>query len=1028
MQLIFKRTLFFAWILTFISLNYPLQMFATSSHASEVVQQMKKITGTIVDETGEPIIGANVVEQGTSNGCITDIEGKFALNVKPGSTIEVTFIGYIPQRIKIANQSILNLTLKQDEQTLDEVVVVGYGTMKKSDLTGAVSSLKSDQLTQLSAVDVTQSIQGRAPGVSVINNSGEPGAGTKIRIRGTGSVNNSDPLYVVDGFPMSDISSIAPHDIESMEILKDASAVAIYGSRGANGVILVKTKGGSYNNKTQVSVNVFGGITNATKKLDMLNASEFAILKLESFKNANIVPSEAMSSILNYAIDNNSRGTNWQDEIMRTGNTQNYNVNVSGGSDKSKYDIGGTYSYEKGIIKNTSLDKFMFHINNEYKLFKNVSVGINASYTTYTKSGNDGDFYSGSITSALKADPVSAAWDSYTNQFGEIYFSYGRNPAQSVYENKFRENSENRFIANAYLQIDNIGIKGLSFRAQFGKQFAFSKSKNYYPKYYITADQQRDKSSLTESRTDNYYWNTNEYFSYVNTLGKHNINATLGVEAQKSNWSNMYAKVYDVPEDADLRYLGMSSNKENLEVSGGASHNALLSGFFRFNYSYDARYLFTGTFRADGSSKFKKKWGYFPSFSAGWNVMEESCMENLKEHSVLSQLKLRAGWGHVGNQASAGDFDYLALMTNGYTAVFGNSQVDGAIQKKLANEELSWETSEQYNVGLDYALFNGALSGNIDYFVRNTKDMILDTPIPIYAGMWRPKTNAGSVRNTGLEFALNYANKIGKDFSYNLGFNISFIKNKVTSLGGGEPLYGTYTKTEVGHTIASFYGLQSAGIFKTQEQLDKHVKDGKAIQPDAALGDVIFVDQNNDGVIDDNDRIYLGSANPDYTYGFNLSLAYKGFDLNAFVQGSQGNEIANYMYSVLYSTSMREWSNSKKMMNRWTQDNPNSDLPRVNQSDKNQNDRFSNRYVEDGSYFRLKTLQLGYTLPVKLSQKVLLNKARIYVSVDNLFTSTHYSGFNPEMGDLWGNPLNAGVDMASYPTPRVFTVGINLNF
>lgn len=490
--------------------------------------------------------------------------------------------------------------MKQDEQTLQEVVVVGYGTLKKSDLTGAVSSLKSDQLTQLSAVDVTQSIQGRAPGVSVINNSGEPGAGTKIRIRGTGSVNNSDPLYVVDGFPMSDISSIAPHDIESMEILKDASAVAIYGSRGANGVILVKTKGGSYNNKTQVSVNVFGGVTNATKKIEMLDASEFATLKLESYKNANIVPSEAMQSILSYAIENKSRGTNWQDEIMRTGSTQNYNVNVSGGSDKSKYDIGGTYSNEKGIIKNTSLNKFMFHINNEYKLFKNVSAGINASYTTYTKSGNDGDFYSGSVTSALKADPVSAAWDSYTNQFGEIYFSYGRNPAQSVYENKFRENSENRFIVNAYLQIDNIGLKGLSFRAQFGKQFAFSKSKNYYPQYYITADQQRSKSSLTESRGDNYYWNTNEYFSYVNTFGKHSINATLGVEAQKTNWSNMYAQVYDVPEDIDLRYLSMSSNKENLEVSGGASHNALLSGFFRFNYSYDARYLFTATFRADG--------------------------------------------------------------------------------------------------------------------------------------------------------------------------------------------------------------------------------------------------------------------------------------------------------------------------------------------------------------------------------------------------------------------------------------------
>ncbi len=993
-----------------------------------IYAQNIKISGKVTDASdGSPLPGVTVKTQ-TNVATMTDGEGSYTIDANNGDELTFSFMGMKNKTVKVGTQNVINIVLEEDAIALDDIVVVGYGTMRKSDLTGSLSSLKSDQLTQLSAVDVTQSIQGRAPGVSVVTNSGEPGAGTKIRIRGTGSVNNSEPLYVVDGFPVNDISHIAPHDVESMEILKDASAVAIYGSRGANGVILVKTKGGAFDKKTQVNVNIFGGVTNATKKLDMLNAAEYATLKLESFRNANLTPSVAMQSILDYAIANNSKGTNWQDEIMRTGTTQNYNINISGGSERNKYDIGGTYSKEKGLIKNTYLDKFMFHINNEYKLFNNVSIGINASYTTYDKSGNDGDFYSGSITQALKADPVSAAWDSYTNQFGEIYFSYGRNPAMSAYENKYRKTSEDRFIANAYLQIDNIATKGLSFRAQFGKQLSYGKTRNYYPEYYITADQQRDRSSLSENRNDNDYWNTNAYFSYVRTFGKHSLNATLGAEAQKQKWSNAYALVYDVPEDADLQYLGMSSNKENLTVSGGADHNALLSGFFRFNYSFDNRYLFTGTFRADGTSKFKKKWGYFPSFSAGWNIMEESFMNDFKTTSPISQLKLRAGWGHVGNQASAGNFDYLALMTNGYTSVFGSSQVDGVIQQKLANEELSWETSEQYNVGLDFGLFNGALSGNLDYFVRNTNDMILDTPIPIYAGMWKPKTNAGSVRNSGVEFSVNYDQQVGKDFSFNAGFNISFIKNKVLSLGGGEPLYGTYTKTEEGREIASFFGLQTAGIFKTQEQLDAHVKDGKPIQPNAGLGDVIFIDQNGDGIIDDNDRVHLGSANPNFTYGFTLSATYKSFDLNAFIQGSQGNEIANYMYSVLYSTNMTEWSNSKDMMNRWTPENPNSDLPRVHAGDPNQNNRFSDRYVENGSYLRLKTLQLGYTLPRHISQKVFLSRARIYLSADNLFTSTKYSGFNPEMGDLWGNPLNAGVDMASYPTPRVFTLGFNLNF
>lgn len=1012
-------------------MKHNLLLFLALFMSLSITAQQRNVSGVVVDKSGEPIIGASVMEKGTRTGAATDINGHFSFaitNEKP--VLVVTSVGYLKLDTTVTSLSDVKIVLTEDNKLLNEVVVVGYGTMKKSDLTGSVSSIKSDELTRLSSVDVNQSIQGKAAGVSVINNSGEPGAGTKIRIRGTGSVNNSDPLYVVDGFPQSDISNLAPHDIQSMEILKDASAVAIYGSRGANGVILITTKNGSFNKKTKVNVNVFGGFTKVAKEIDMLNAHDYATLKLESYANANQTVSQDMQAILGYVIDHNSIGTNWQDEIFRTGTTQNYNVSLSGGSERNKFDIGGTYSTDAGIVKNTFLDKFMFHINNEYKLFKNVSIGVNASYTTYEKSGNDGDFYSGSITQALKADPVSAAWDSYTNQFGQIYFSYGRNPAQSADENKYRSTSEDRFIANAFLQIDHIGIDGLSFRSQFSKQLIFAKSRNYYPQYFITADQQRSKSNLTENRSDNNNWTTSNYFSYVNTFGLHSINATLGMEAQKMQSSYEYASVYDVPENINLRYLSMSSDKVTLTANGGASHNALLSGFVRANYNYANRYLLTGTFRADGSSKFKKKWGYFPSFSAGWNILEENFMSELKNNSPLSQLKLRTGWGHVGNQSSAGNFDYVALMTTGYTYVFGGSQVDGAILQKLANDELSWETSEQYNIGLDFGFFNNALSGTIDYFIRNTNDMILNTPVPIYAGIWKTNTNAGSVQNRGTELNLNYQKSIGNDFSFNIGGNISFINNEVTSLGGGDPLYGNlgWTKTEVGKEIGYFYGLQTAGIFKTQEQLDAHVKDGVPIQPNAALGDVIFVDRDKNGVIDDNDRTYLGSATPKFTYGINLSAAYKGFDINLFFQGSQGNKIANYMYSVMYSSSMREWSNSAAMINRWTPTNSNSDLPRVVANDPNKNDQFSDRYIEDGSYFRLKTMQLGYSLPAAAAKKLFANDIRLYVSADNLLTLTKYSGFNPEIGDLYGNPLNPGIDMATYPTPKVFTIGCNLNF
>lgn len=1006
-------------------------LFLLSFYCLLSMAQGFAIKGKVVDKSSkEPLIGASILEVGTTNGVITDLDGNFQLKVLDESRLlEFSYMGYKSQRLKV--KSVMNVTMELDSEVLDELVVVGYGTMRKSDLTGSVSKVTAENLGKVATVDVTQALQGKVAGVNIQLNSGEPGAGTKVRIRGVGTINSSDPLYVVDGFPVSDISHIAPNDIESIEVLKDASATAIYGSRGSNGVIMVKTKSGSYDQKVVVSVNTYGAMSQVVNQIDMLNAEEYALVKAESYANANMSLSNEWASMFKYVTDNHLKGTLWQDEIFRKAYTQNYNVNLSGGTEKAKFDVGMTYAKENGIVKNTHLDKFMAHVNNEYQLSKRIKLGINLFYTNHDKIGNNSDFYTGPLVGALRADPISSAWDKYRNDFGEMYFSYGTNPARSVDENRYHSQDENRFLVNSCLDIRDILVKGLSFHAQFGAKYVSSKNRDYYPVFYVTADQQRIQSSLSERRSETTEWSTSEYFSYNNLFKKHSINATIGFEASKFQNSFSDIKVYDVPEDFDLRYISASSNTTQFNASGLKTHSALASFFTRVNYNFDNRYLFTATLRADGSSKFKDRWGYFPSFSAGWNIDQESFME--KTRNVLSRLKLRAGWGQVGNQSAAGYNDYAALMTNGYNYVFGNKPIDGVIQQRIANNELSWETSQQTNIGVDFGFFKNKLSGTIDFFLRDTKDMILATPVPMYAGFWRPRTNAGSVRNTGVEIALDHSNQVN-DFVYNLGFNITWIKNKITSIGGGDPIeggnvtrIGNATRTEVGHEIAYFYGLKTDGIFHSQKEVDDYVnKDGNLIQPNAAPGDVKFVDVNNDGIIDEaSDRVKLGSAIPDFTYGFTAGFAYKGFDLNLALQGSYGNELVNGMYSILQSSDMSEWNVGKVMLDRWTTDNPNSNIPRVHASDPNKNSKFSDRYVEDGSYLRIRNLQLGYNLPSALLSKIGVQRLRFYVSVDNLYTFTNYSGFDPEIS---GSDLDAGVDLATYPIPRTFSFGLNLQF
>lgn len=1009
----------------------------------ELAAQDITVSGVVVDSNKEPIIGSNVVLKGATIGTITDLDGKYHLSVPENGTLIFSSIGYTSQEIAINKRSVINVTLAEDVMLIDEVVVVGYGTVRKSDLTGSVGKVTTEELTQLSTTDIGQAIAGRVAGVDVTSNSGAPGSGTKIRVRGYGTINSSDPLYVVDGFPVSDIDYLSPQDIESLEILKDASATAIYGSRGANGVVLIKTKGGKYNAKTTVNATAYLGISSAAKHTNLLNAWEFATLKKELAANSNVTLSARDEAMYNYAIENKYKGTNWEDEVSRTGYSQNYNVDITGGTDRQTFSVGGTYSKQEGILKYNAMDILTGRINNTYKLPLGFTLGINVIYShRKSRGGNgDGNYYGSIWPSVMRADPMIPAWDNYTDNWGEILFSDpAYHPARSAYlgSDKYSESSNNMFIGNFTLQLDDIaGIKGFAFRTQYGIRGNYSSSKRYNPVWYVSPNQSNSNSSLSVSRNNFTSWLWNGYLMYNKVFGQHSIGSTLGSEVQDFRYSTLSGSASDVPENPNMWYIDNSLTASSKTSSNSMPTFSRMASFFgRVNYTFASKYLLTVTGRYDGTSKFAdgNKWGFFPSFSLGWNAHEESF---LKDKTPFEQLKLRAGWGQVGNENSAAQFGYISLMNPGNKAVIGDVIQEGQIQRTFANSNLMWETAEQLNFGLDFGLLSMRLSGTIDYFVRNTKDMILRTPIPLYAGMGRSNTNAGAMRNNGLELTLRWNDKIGKDFSYSVSANASFIKNEVRDLGSPDPLYGegvgrkqeSFTRTEVGREMAYFYGYKTGGIFQNWDEINNYkTPDGRLIQPNAAPGDVKFLKTANDGEpLNQDDRTYLGSGMPDATFGLNLSAAYKGFDLSLFMQASVGNELANAVVMDLYSSEFSQWNMSKDMMNRWHGEGTTNKYPRLIASDPNQNGRFSDRYVENGSYLRMKNLQVGYTLPAAFTQKFRISRLRVYGSIDNVFVITKYTGFDPEMGDYLSNPLNNGVDLASYPRPRTFVLGINIS-
>lgn len=1001
----------------------------------EAKSQSTEIKGTVSDEKGAPLSGATIRIKENGTTTLSDATGNFKVNPgKNGKTLLISFVGMLTKEVEIGNAENLTIQMVRGNDALTDVVVVGYGFQRKKDLTGAVGTVKNDQLTQLATPDAVQAMQGRVAGVNVIANSGEPGAGTRIRIRGVGSINGSNPIYVVDGYQTGDISFLAPQDIESIDVLKDASATAIYGARGANGVVVVTTKKGK-RGPAKFSFDSYAGMLQAWKTLPMTNATQFANLVLEAYQNDGtpLAQNSELYTRLNFVRENNYNGTDWQDEVMQTGFIQNHTLTIAGGNEQNRYRISGTYFSQDGIVRNSGLKKYFINFNNDYTFNKRFSAGISGAYTHFEKNFYNGDLYSGVLTTALAADPIAPAWDKITNNWGRADISYTNNPARAVDELKNNKGYGNYFVGNLYAQAKI--TENLIFRSQFGVSYNVGHNKSYSPAFFIATDEARDRSSLWERRSEFRNWLWSNYINYNKTIKKHTIGAMAGVEVQESRYQDFSATAYDVPPDANLQFMSSSQSTEFV-VNSNQNETGLISYFARANYGYDGRYLLTATVRRDGSSKFlgNNRWGTFPSFAGAWVISNESFLANNK---TISFLKLRAGWGRVGNEQSANPYGYVTTMGGNNLYVFNDQLVQGFAPTQLANPELKWEVSEQSNIGFDVHFLSNRLTFTADYFIRNTRDMIVAVPIPNYVGAAAPRVNAGTMQNKGFEFTAGYRG--GKTFRYSLDANVSFIRNTVTNLGGGAPQdggnvgkIGNTTRTEVGMPFPYYFGLRTDGIFNTEAELLAHKdKNGNPIQPNAQLGDVKFIDANGDGLIDDNDRVNLGSPFPAYEFGFNADLMYKNFDFRMFIHGVEGNSIVNGM---LYNTrnvsnASGGWNNFETIrLNRWTPQTPDNNEPRMTARDPNNNMRFSDRYVMDGSYIRLKNIQLGYNFHFNPTAKLKISNMRIYVAVDNLVTITNYQGFDPEVSEYYFNPYAFGVDVGNYPQPRVYRGGVTINF
>lgn len=996
------------------------------------IAQEKTVSGTVTDENDVPLPGVNITVEDATKGTSTDFDGKYSIEVKNGQVLQFSSIGFQDEQVTVGDDDIIDITMGEGS-TLDEVVVVGYGSSQRSELTGSVSTLKSKEMDVIKNAGISSAIKGmkgRLPGVQIESAGEDPGAGTRVLIRGVGTWNNTDPLYIVDGVQVSDINNLNPSDIESIDVQKDASAAAIYGSRAANGVVLVTTKSGKAE-KLSIDFNASFGVQKIAKKVDVLNAEEWARMN-------NAAHEASGESKLDLAKDPESlgEGTDWQDQIYHVAPVQNYSLGLHGGSEDTKYSISFGYYGQEGIVKETGYDRFNFRAKAETKkgrfTFGETAILSKENWDQMPPADNWGGQGGNAVGAATKMIPAFSVYDDeniggFSGPVGSI--ANVQNPLGALNLEELKDESL-KAIINAYMDVDL--FEGLSYKLNLG----YSNSIDYhsgYLKRHEMGQLNQSTNDLSEENLKNPFYMIENTLSYDRKFGKHHIDVLAGQAMQRSETKLTTASVKDLPDGVKVLDAGAGSRNSG----GNLMESSLLSYFGRINYSYDKKYLLTASIRRDGSSRFSEgnRFGNFPAISAGWNIHREDFFDNLKP--VFSQLKIKGSYGKLGNQ-EFDDYAYTPVVSSNINSVSGTGQNfwSGAIQTSFVDPDLKWEETETYDLGVDAGFFQNKLQLSADVYQKRTSGILLNLPIPFSAGsLENPITNGGTVKNKGVELALSYSDQKG-DFNYDISGTFSAVKNKVVKLAGGEPIYGgqpnlhggTTTTSKEGGSVGAFYLIGTDGIFNSQEEVENHSKDGELIQPNAEPGDVRFVDANGDGKISNSDKVYKGSPFPSFTYGLNLAGSWKNLDLALSFQGVSGNKIYNGLGNEIEGM-VREYNWSKKTLNAWTPDN-HSDFPRAITSDPNNNARVSSdRFLESGSYFRMSSLQIGYTLPEKTFKDMGLSSFRVYLNFSNLFTITHYSGFNPDLGRA-GSILDRGVDFSheTYPLARTASIGFDINF
>ena len=1020
------------------------------------VLNAQTVKGTVISGSdNEPLIGASVMVEGTRNGAVTDLDGNFTISAKNGQTLEVSYLGFITQKVKVTG-SVINVTLLEDKQSLDEVVVVGYGVQKKKLVTGATVQLKGDDIAKLNTTNPLSAMQGQTPGVNIVSTSGQPGASMSVTIRGLGTVGNSQPLYLIDGVG-GDITTLNPADIESIDVLKDAASAAIYGAQAANGVVLVTTKSGK-EGSSKITYDGYVGWQTLGRKFEMLNSNQYMQIMDEALLNSNnMSPIDWTSLSAIRDANGNVYNTDWIDQAVDNGAlTTSHSLAFTGGSKTSTYSISGGYTGQDGLIGGSDVSyykRYNLRVNSEHKMWNGlVVIGEHVGFVYKDSRGmGTGNIYNNNLRSAFSTSPLVPVYDANGNYYSTVDSDWNKNdgnPYGTMMMNRYNQSKNTSVDANVYVQIEP--IKNLKFKTVFGLSYGGSNYRSFTPIYKFTPQSGNGITKVNQSNGNGTSLVWTNTLTYDFDIKDHHISALLGSETTKYDGESTGSYGVNLTAGFDDWEHAYVENTEkghaDRKVSGGPYDATRGQSFFaRLGWSWKDRYMVNATMRADGSSKFAKghRWGYFPSVSAGWTLTEEDFMKSAA--SWLDFLKLRLSWGQVGN-ANINCYQYLAPVTTSNTNYnFGatggtDAWVMGAYTERLANEKVKWETSEQYNVGLDARFLRQRLSLTLDGYIKSTKDWLVQAPIRATAGTGGPVINGGDVKNKGIEVGLSWNDNIGRDFTYSVGANFAYNHNEVGNIptldgiihGKDNQIYQNaeeFYRAENGHAIGYFWGYKTAGLFQNQKEINDWIAAGNGIyQADVKPGDVKYVDVNHDGVINASDKVDLGNGLPKYTFGFNVNLAWKGFDLSANFTGAAGFQIAQ----SYRDPSSSQANYSRRILKRWTGEGTSNEIPRVTYGDVG-NWLFSDLYLQDGDYIRLQNLTMGYDFKKLISWKG-LSKMRLYFQVQNLFTLTKYDGMDPEIGSFNGTNGNSsdswvsGVDMGYYPHPRTFIVGLNLAF